>query len=299
MSYILDALRKSDAQRRLGQSPDLASAPSQPLSGPSPRPRRMLAVLALVLAVMAVPAALWWGGPLQDWVAGFDRDTASAQPSADSQSRDATIDQDAETVQSETAPAQLAEAEHAAEAAPLEEPAAVDRRSPAQRPVTVVSRPAPQRAVDVPRPPVERERPVESAEEAQRLIEEAQMTRRRTRTPAPAAPAEQTAPTATVAAPAAPAAEAAAPAQTDPEPWAPERSDFVRRWELPLAIRRDLPELSLSIHVFSAQPRSRFVLINGERKMEGDELGQGARLVEIRREGALVEFRDYRFLLEP
>ncbi len=73
----------------------------------------------------------------------------------------------------------------------------------------------------------------------------------------------------------------------------------MRAWELPLSIRRNLPALNLSIHVFSEQAEERFVLINGVRYIIGDELPEGARLVDIRREGAIVDYRDYRFLLEP
>lgn len=76
-------------------------------------------------------------------------------------------------------------------------------------------------------------------------------------------------------------------------------AEYVRAWELPLAVRREMPDLDLSIHVFAPEEEKRFVLINGERRMAGDELGGGARLVEIRREGALIDFRDHRFLLEP
>lgn len=98
-------------------------------------------------------------------------------------------------------------------------------------------------------------------------------------------------------------AESTAPG-TIPEPgqpWSPSAAaaEYVRAWELPLSIRRNMPELRLTIHVYSADEAQRFVLVNGERFVVGDQLGQGARLVDIRREGAIVDFRDYRFLLEP
>jgi len=83
------------------------------------------------------------------------------------------------------------------------------------------------------------------------------------------------------------------------EAWTPEATEYVRSWELPLSIRRALPALNLSIHVFSDQAEERFVLINGVRYISGDDLPEGARLVDIRREGAIVDYRDYRFLLEP
>lgn len=81
------------------------------------------------------------------------------------------------------------------------------------------------------------------------------------------------------------------------EPWRPEAADYLYQWELPLSVRQSLPTLKLVVHVYSNKPEERFVLINGTRYREGDELARGARLAEIRPQGALVDFRDYRFLL--
>lgn len=72
----------------------------------------------------------------------------------------------------------------------------------------------------------------------------------------------------------------------------------LRAWELPLSVRRNLPELDLSIHVFSPVESERFVLINGERYGPGDSIGE-VEIVDISRDGAIVDFRSHRFLLEP
>ena len=256
--------------------------------------RRGPLLLGLGLAAVLSLAVFWsfYGRPLP-WQDGPGQNedrlaihTDAALPEAESgQGQTESLPELAQRAESDGDP----DAEAAAPAA------TIDRRSPTQRPTTVVSRPAPQRAIDVPRPPIERERVVASAAEAQRLIEEARLDvqppQRSTPTEVPQfAPPESFGPPE-------PAPESVP--KSVPEPWSPERTEFMRQWELPLAVRRDLPSLSLSIHVFSAEPASRFVLINGERRMEGDDLGQGAQLLEIRREGALVQFRDFRFLLEP
>jgi general secretion pathway protein B len=81
--------------------------------------------------------------------------------------------------------------------------------------------------------------------------------------------------------------------------WSPEAAEYIRAWELPLSIRRNLPELNLTIHVYSVESHRRFVLVNGQRFVIGDTIADGARLVDIQREGAIVDFREYRFLLEP
>lgn len=282
MSYILDALRKSEAQRRLGQTPDLASAPSGQRPPPRSHRRRLLVaggVLALVAATsitLLITDRYSERGDLADVPSGPP--TVEPSPSVPGAEQGLAGDP---TIAS-TAP----------EAPAAEPPVRADRRSPDQRAATVVSRPAVRRPGEQSLSAGERERLVESAEEAQRLID-AELAA--AAAAAGVAGAEQ-APT-----PSRPQGAAAPASSTAPEApgWTPERAEFMRVWELPLAIRRDLPQLDLSIHVYSAEPGRRFVLINGVRRLEGDALGEDTRLVEIRRDGALVDFRDYRFLLEP
>lgn len=277
VSYILDALRKSDAQRRLGRPPDINAPGTAP--APRARPRRWLPMLVMA-AVAVVLVALVLAGrgfaPLPQWLAGSDRAAPTGQP-----------------VVPEPAPAPVApdpteSPETMAETAATEDEVPSAERSPApvEPPLTVVSRPAPERARD--RPPPVRDQPPPAPD---RLVEQARQTE----------PAVDVTPTTVTPAPAPDTASASVvpPAEEPLEAWAPERREFLRQWELPLSVRRDLPDLRLNIHVFSAQPQDRFVLINGERRIEGDDLGRGVSLVEIRREGALVRFRDYSFLLEP
>lgn len=90
-------------------------------------------------------------------------------------------------------------------------------------------------------------------------------------------------------APAAAAVPAAAAAVADPG------SGIKLMWELPYATRRDLPEIKLSMHVYAEQPAQRFVIINGDRQVEGDEVGN-LHLVEIRRDGVVFDFEGVRFL---
>jgi general secretion pathway protein B len=58
MSFILDALRKSENERQRGTVPDVARIP---LAQPAPRtPRWTMAVIALLSACVVVFAAAWW-----------------------------------------------------------------------------------------------------------------------------------------------------------------------------------------------------------------------------------------------
>ncbi|HWH73701.1 MAG TPA: hypothetical protein VNV16_05500, partial [Methylibium sp.] len=62
MSYILDALRKADAQRARGAVPDLAAQPLDAPGADAPAPQRRLGLPVAALATLAVlgGAALWW-----------------------------------------------------------------------------------------------------------------------------------------------------------------------------------------------------------------------------------------------
>ncbi|MFU8830996.1 MAG: general secretion pathway protein GspB [Wenzhouxiangella sp.] len=311
MSFILDALRKSEARRRLGEAPDLHGG-NQGSARPSPRRRGglMLAVAGLVgFCLFALAGVLYIN---QDRVSerlaqGSDRESgagpAVAEPVAGAESairhedRYDTRDEDRErTAGSELGHSELPRerivsdpAEIDAELARMaargdldddtDEPATatapapvIDRRSPTTlQPRTAVVAEASARS----RPEIDPAKDQALEEQLERLRQ-----REQTQQPMPSA-----------------GSEASAPPQV--EPWSPGGAEYIRAWELPLSVRRNMPELKLTIHVYSVDEQNRFVLINGERFVTGEMIRDGARLVDIRREGAVVDFRDYRFLLEP
>ncbi len=91
---------------------------------------------------------------------------------------------------------------------------------------------------------------------------------------------------------------AAAPVAAPPAPaTAPDASGppVALIWELPYAKRSQLPELKLTMHVFAAVPAQRFVIINGSRQVEGDDI-EGLRVVEIRPDGVVFDHQGQRFL---
>lgn len=81
---------------------------------------------------------------------------------------------------------------------------------------------------------------------------------------------------------AAPAAAASAPAA--------ER--IYARHELPEEIRRQLPPITVSGSMFSPDPASRFLIVNGQVVHEKAELGPGHTLVQIKLRAAVLRFRD-------
>jgi len=69
-------------------------------------------------------------------------------------------------------------------------------------------------------------------------------------------------------------------------------------WELPDAIRADVEDIKFSVLVYANEPAERFVLINGQRLVEGDSPQPGLVVKEIRRDGVVFSYRLYQFLVE-
>ena len=65
-----------------------------------------------------------------------------------------------------------------------------------------------------------------------------------------------------------------------------------------LAAGNHVPQLRLDLHVFAAKPQDRFVMINMHKLHEGDTLPEGVRVESITPEGAVMSSKDgTRFLL--
>jgi hypothetical protein len=97
-------------------------------------------------------------------------------------------------------------------------------------------------------------------------------------------------------------AQDAEPGQSNIEPGQsrlePHVSEPISYWELPQGIRDNLPEIKITVLVYSDKPDERFLLTNGQRMAEKDELENGVVLDEIRRDGAVFLYRKYRFLVK-
>lgn len=64
-----------------------------------------------------------------------------------------------------------------------------------------------------------------------------------------------------------------------------------------MTARGALPDLRLELHVWSTKPQERFVFVNGRRYREGDTTTEGATLEEITRDGVIMNASGNRFLL--
>ena len=78
----------------------------------------------------------------------------------------------------------------------------------------------------------------------------------------------------------------------------PHESEPISFWQIPQALRDGLPEFRINVLVYAEKPEDRFLLINGQRLVEKEELTDGVVLDEIRRDGAVFRYRNYRFLVK-
>jgi len=78
----------------------------------------------------------------------------------------------------------------------------------------------------------------------------------------------------------------------------PDEPAPISYWELPDAVRVDVPEIKFSVLVYSSKPDERFILVNGQRLTEGDSLPSGPKVAEIRLDGVVFSYQLYRFLVE-
>lgn len=215
MSLILEALRKSEAERRRGLPPDLhAELPPTPAAR-----RRALPLWWWLVAGFAALALAWWLSGQRD------ADPPAPAPVASAQRADRVV---ADPATAEVLPARTpsATAPSPAIAAPPELATPIDT-VPAPS-----SRPEPQ----APAPPA---------------------------TTAPAAPAAPTSP--------------------------PDPGRVLSLGELDADTRKALPPLRLSMHLWNEDPARRFVILDGQRLVEGDRVGEAA-VVRIERDGVLLEW---------
>lgn len=69
-------------------------------------------------------------------------------------------------------------------------------------------------------------------------------------------------------------------------------------YQLPYATRKDLPKLSLTMHVYSPVREESFIVLNGKRyTLDNAQPGPDLNLLDIVADGAVMEFRGQRFLL--
>lgn len=276
MSLILEALRKSEAERQRGRAPGLfvEQAPLRRRQATVPG----WAIAAAGAAVLAVLVVFAWRGL---------RDDPLPVPAA--------------------APAPAAAPVPAAAPAPVSATAPASAPPPASGPA-VVPFPAP-----VPAPAVATAELPPATEPAATAVDPAPVVAAGpepvatvdTATVAPdvadtrAAEPPQLAPPGTAAASVPAPAPAPAPAGPAPAPEAtlPPDEPLPGLATLSSGERAALPPLKLSMHVYSDDPARRFVIVDGRRLVEGASPADGVVVEAIRRDGAVLAINGRRVLL--
>ena len=286
MSLLLDALKKSEAQRRRGTTPtiDLTRTP------PSGRPRRTASrwLFVALAGVLLVAAAPWLWPRVSDWIEARRESAGESGPLAEvTNAAGAAAGPESAPpaeVQAEPVGAQAVPAPVAGAGSPRRL-AAADGASPASAATGGGSDPDSDRTGSESGAGSGSEEPKTADAASSPAAETSMQELRRTMQ------ARQ---------------QQARASQTEPEQRSePERQqvnepaeNFIRPWELPQDRRAEFPALKLTVHFYAEREAERFVLINGERYREGQRVGPGTRLVEIRQRGAVVEFGSYRVLIE-
>ena len=276
MSLILEALKKSEANRRLGEAPDLATPFATPRKQRSPLP-----VLIVLIALASVGG--WWFLRAPQTSEAPATKVAPAKPVA------------------ATVPAKPV-------AAPAAPPAADTRTDPSPDDLKFVAVGPASRQPTAPAAAMPNSRPAPAVrtEVAAGPKAAPAAAAPAVAPPAAAAPAKTAPPVAPVVSTAAPAGTPAPTApsvvasgegrkksenEAPPPPPPPSAPPYN---ELSYATRKDLPALKLSMHVYAPDPAARFVILNNARLVEGEK--QDDVIVrEIRPDGVVLDFRGQPF----
>ena len=267
MSYILEALKKSEHARQQGKVPNLATLPMVDAVDSAPPATTRLPWLAASALLLAVAVAGWW----RPWQA-----PAAAAPSspaaAESLSTPAVISAPAlpAASASSVAPASVA-------AIPAAEPVAVAPPPVAPPQLATLSQ-----AQTQPLPPVPAPAPA-PAQTATKIVLLPALA------PRPVEPA--TLPAAAQATPAATTRPPAAPTSTLPAP--PNR--VLAFYELPSAVRERIPALAISGFSYTEEPDMRMAVINDRVLRQGESAAPGITLERIASDGVVLNFSGYRF----
>lgn len=257
MSFLLEALRKSESQKRRGEVPTIHSQPEPSGATRPARPLRWL--LLAVPAVLILAWAAWRGwGPAPELAGPGPQGTQGAGT------------------------------EPAAPVTDAAEPALVPAQRTADRRLPLSAERTPVEHYQGPSDPLIH---AATGQQAQELPDQPEPTAARevteqaATTPMTREPEQQPAT----------APDESPPAQ--PREYRAPLPGPINYWEVPGSVRDQLTEMRISVMVFAERPEDRFILMNGRRWVEGDEPQPGLRLEEIRRDGAVFTFRRYRFLV--
>ena len=272
MSFILDALRKSEAARRRNEAPDLFAAMPGDAATPRERPAWPMWLVGGI-GVAALATSLWL----------LAHRAPEAMPAA--------------TPTAERLPADTATPPAAPSAAsmPASMPAST---TPGKMPP--MPGPRPDAQANIGPAPVPNGAPIGTSPATTTRPATASTAVAATSAPSAATPS---APAPTTPAPSASAPLTAAPSTTNDEiavapPAAPSSArNVLRLSDLDPGTRKSLPPLKMSMHMWNDDSARRFVILDGHRLGEGDMLGD-VTIESITRDGVIVNWQGSRLRVD-
>ncbi len=268
MSLILEALRKSEAERRLGNAPDVLTA-MPVLRTPAPRQRWTLWIAGICMPIAVLVLGWWWVHPIPT--------TQPPMQPLVKQSTQAVPNVDASTAISIAGDAPQASTDSRKPQAPPTITLPMTSASPSVAPIpgtavpTVVASSLPQARESMP---------------PHALVNGT-------------TPVHPIAPVAIQPAPPtiAPTLATPAPVPAMPAPHTADEPALLSLGDLSADERNGLPALKVSMHVYADDPAHRFMIVDGQRVSEGARIADGVILVRIRRDGAELDVHGRRLLL--
>ena len=276
MSFILDAIARSEQERQQQQTPDATSLAFPAAAPARSRRTRPWVLVGLLLLGSAILAAVWLQSP-RPLVAPFGGSGESIMPTAPEAAGrpQAPVESpDAPTTAPADNPEPVSSTPMLADSSPAETVARA--RPPAIEESEAVL--AADSAIEAPATSAGRESAPESATIAPANELDTEDSRQASLDSEPAASKSGTA-----------AASEALP----PEPEAPRRR-LSRLSELPADVRRALPSVVFTGHLYSRNPRASYVFIDdGRQVVAGQQITDDLVLDEITPNGVVVEFQGY------
>lgn len=285
MSYILDALKKSDQERRQGQLPDInALEASTETASSNTNPWPWIAALAIGMTALVL---LVW----QPWASN---QTVNAPPQVDA-SEPETETADTSAAAMERMEAQLREQEESARQQQVQTHQNPSRVSISAAPESAPS-PRAKIAQDMlPQPSQQQPTQVSKPKQAQQPVEDFAMEGEIIRPKPGRTPPSNAAATQFNAAPSEPAQPKPASNNASRDP----RTSYTPRLsELSDDLRQQVPDLEFSSHMYSSEPRFRSLIINGNRLKEGQFLDDDIRVLEITQQGVILAIGDQPFVVD-
>lgn len=280
MSYILDALKKAEKERRRGTVPNLSTDQDLPVQ----KPKKRSLWFYILITVLLINAGIFffWLSPWKSKettlvakgpavVTNDINEKAPLKKSSDIKSNTVSESIPPKKTLSSVQDSAQKEATHKVQStAPPRKPADTQQQK------QTVSAPSPKEE------PV----PVPSTKE-EVVLDNSSIIVQPQNDDAAVPPATTPNPPSTES----PASDKPVPSSLPP----PERFRLYDLKSLPSSVKERLPDINISVFVYSDDPSSRVVKINGHTVREGQELTDGLKVDEIVPDGVIFYYEDYRF----